>query len=66
MCRFNSEVSCLRSQTEKGLEMLERLVELIEGKRAELRRLSDDIWSHPEILLKEKYAVQRCKEYLNS
>ena len=46
--------------------MLERIVGLIDENRGDLRKLSDDLWSHPEILYQEKFAVQRCKEYLEA
>ena len=46
--------------------MLQGILGTIDEKRADLRRLSDDVWSHPEILYQEKFAVQRCKEYLES
>lgn len=46
--------------------MLERIVSLIEENRCDLHKLSKDLWTHPELLYQERYAVQRCREYLEA
>ena len=44
--------------------MLEKIKSFIESKKTELRSLSDDIWSHPEVAYTEKYAVARISNFL--
>ena len=46
--------------------MLKGIKSFIESKKSELRRLSDDIWNHPEVAYTEKYAVARVRDFMKS
>ena len=43
---------------------LKEIKSFIEGRKKELRALSDDIWKHPEVAYTEKYAVARVAEFM--
>ena len=44
--------------------MLKKIKSFIESRKAGLRSLSDDIWSHPETAYTEKYAVARVRDFM--
>lgn len=44
--------------------MLDRLYAVIDSARADLRELSDSVWSHPECAYKEFFAVESVKKFM--